>query len=47
MCKIDSWWEPAMKNREHGLVRCDDLDVGGVWGGRKEQSQKEGVYAYM
>ena len=25
MCKIDSYWEPAVEHREPSLVLCDDL----------------------
>ena len=32
MCKIDSQWEAAVKQREFSLVLCDDLEEsdGGV-----------------
>ena len=26
MCKIDSWWEPAIKHRNLGLMLWDDLE---------------------
>ena len=26
MCKIDSWWEPAVQHRRLSLVLCDDLE---------------------
>ena len=44
MCKIDSWWEPAIKYRKLSWVLCNDLEGwdGGVEvGGR---CKRERIY---
>ena len=39
MCKIDSWWEPAVGHRELSLVLRGDLEgcEGGVAGGSRQR----------
>ena len=39
-CKIDSYWELAMKFRKLSWVLCEDLDV--WWGGGGRDDQEEG-----
>ena len=36
-----------MKNKELGLVLCDGIEGGGVWGSGTEPYKKEGEYVYM
>ena len=46
MCKIDSWWEPAVLHRELSSVLSDDLD-GWVGGGVGGSSKREGIYVHI
>ena len=45
VCKIDSWWEPAVEPRELSSELCDDLERrDGGMGGR---SRREGTNTYL
>ena len=43
MCKIDSWWESAVKHKELSSVLCDELDG---WDGRWQGFPKGRRYMY-
>jgi len=43
MCKIDSWWEPAIKHRKLSLMLWDDLE--GWMGVDGREVQRLGIYA--
>ena len=42
MCKIDSYWEPAIKHRKLNSVFCEDLERWGSGGGSKAQEDGGG-----
>ena len=44
MCKIVSYWEPAIKHRKLNSVFCEDLERWGSGGGSK--AQEDGIYIY-
>ena len=45
MCKIVSYWEPAIKHRKLNSVFCEDLEKWGSGGGSK--AQEDGIYIYI
>ena len=44
VCKVDSWWELAIKRREPSSGLCGDLGVQEEGNGK---SKRDGTYAYV